>query len=242
MARQMLDSEILTDLNKITDDAASADLLRSYLIKCETPEERHETVVSLSFLVNAHRLSNSACETCLYQKKRCICDLINPVEPRHKLWLFQHVGEFGRSNNTGGLLTLVAGAQRTTRGIREEQANMMKHISKNVSSTVILFPSIDSVTISQYRTARFKAMGSQAEENPLTLILLDGTSRQAKNLDRYIPDIVPRIRLSETKAKSWLDPIRKQTEEHRVCTAQGKFRIHNIPIVLQISLEVLTEH
>ena len=215
----MIDQGVLA---QIESNVSTSELAQQHLLKCETAEERHEAMVSLSFLVNVHRLSNTACERCLYQRNRCICSALTSVVPQHNLWLFQHVGEFGRGNNTGGLLCLLAGAKRSTRGIREEEERMMNHIENNLGSSVVLFPSEDSVTIEQYQKARRKGMGKRADERELTLILLDGTSRQAKNMDRFIPDIVPRVRLGGLKTKSWLDPIRRQTEEHRVCTAQGK--------------------
>ena len=57
--------------------------------------------------------------------------------------------------------------------------------------------------------------------NPLSIVLLDGTSRQAKNLDKFMPNDIPRVRLNLSKCESWLGPIRTQTEKHKVCTAQA---------------------
>lgn len=138
------------------------------------------------------------------------------VEPRNKLWLLQHVGEYGRNNNTGSLLCLVAGAQRTIRGIREQQDRLLENIEQKPFSTAVVYPSRDSVPLREFREERNKW-----GEAGTMLVLLDGTSRQAKNFDRFIPSEVVRIRVNEANDKSWLNPIRRQTEEHRVCTAQG---------------------
>lgn len=196
-------------------------ILSRYLEQCRDAEDRHEMVVSFTLLMNRVRLVTSSCEKCLYQKNRCICDHVERTTIPHHLWVFQHVGEFGRSNNTGSLLCLVAGAKRTIRGIRGEEKAMLDHIAQNRESTIVLFPNRDSVTVDQFRHMRSRH-GKELDRNkPLTLILLDGTSRQAKNLDRFMPSYLPRIRLREAAVQSWLNPIRKQTEEHRVCTAQG---------------------
>lgn len=222
-AREMIDDGVLSRLdNQISDENRYQDILREYLRHCRTAEERHEAVVSFSLLVSRFRLLSTLCETCLYHRRRCICRDIEAVSPRHHLWVFQHHGEYGRSNNTGSLLCLVAGAKRAIRGVREDQDLMMQHLESHKESAVILFPTQDSLTMDQYQRQRLTALGTHAKEVPLTIVLLDGTSRQAKNLDRYMPEFVPRVRLGMPRVKSWLDPIRRQTEEHRVCTAQGK--------------------
>ena len=220
LAQRMLDDGVFDPSAFFPQDPSF--YLQNFLAKCNNAEERHEAVVSFSLLNNVRKLAHSSCENCLYQKKRCICGVVDHVQPKHKLWVFQHHGEFGRSNNTGSLLCLVAGAKRAIRGIREQQDEMLDHIAKNEQSTVILFPSAESTTIDHYMMTRSQTQGHHSSADPLTLVLLDGTSRQAKNLDRFMPEVIPRVRIRQTQIRSWLDPIRRQTEEHRVCTAQGK--------------------
>lgn len=223
-AQRMLDEGVLEKCDPGARSPTGRDVLNAYLMRCRDAEERQEAVVSFTLLLNRYRFAFSYCEKCLYPKERCICEYVTKVVPRHKLWLFQHVGEYGRNNNTGSLLCLVAGAERTVRGIREQQEKMLDHINRNRYSTVILFPNSKSITLDEYKQERVLSMGSN-EEDPLTLLLLDGTSRQAKNFDRFMPADIPRVRIRETSVHSWLDPIRRQTEEHRVCTAQGLFVI-----------------
>lgn len=219
-AQQMLSDGVLQKCDSSGYSPSGTEILTPYLMQCQNAEERHETVVCFSLLLNRYRLSRSCCEACLYPKARCICKHVKKVVPQHKLWIFQHVGEYGRNNNTGSLLCLMAGAERTIRGIRDQQERMMEHVSRNRFSTVVLFPNSKSITVDEYLGERPVRMGS-AEDDPLTLILLDGTSRQAKNFDKFMPADIPRIRIKETSLRSWLDPIRRQTEEHRVCTAQA---------------------
>lgn len=222
-AQQMLDDGVIERCDFSNRNWDGREVLKAYLGQCQDAEERQEAVVCFSFLLNKYRLSVTYCQGCLYPRERCVCDRVRRVSPRHHLWLFQHAGEYGRNNNTGSLLCLMAGAQRAIRGIREQQDRMLEHVERNRYSSVILFPNKSSITLDEYKRDRVVTMGSE-EEDPLTLVLLDGTSRQAKNFDRFMPSEIPRIRIRETSVRSWLDPIRRQTEEHRVCTAQGSSR------------------
>lgn len=222
VSRRMMDDGLLQILHENNSPLQRELILQSYLGHCRNAEEKHEIVVSFSLLLNHQRLYGNACETCLYQKSKCVCKYIERVSPQHKLWVLQHHGEYGRSNNTGSLLCLVAEAERTIRGLRDQQEQLLDHVQERKDSSVILFPTGSSMTVEEYGAQRSTTMGSDAESEPLTLILLDGTSRQAKNLDRFMPDSIPRIRIGKQSTESWLNPIRKQTEGHRVCTAQGK--------------------
>lgn len=221
LAQKMRDDGVLQEIKSSTFETDMKTALRKYIGYCATPEAKHEVVVSLSLLIQHERLMHTSCSKCLYLKSRCICGSITRTESKHNLWLFQNVGEYGRGNNTGSLLCLVTGARRTTRGLYDEQEAMMQHIDSNIKSTVILFPGDNSVTLDDYMQDRNASLPKSAHDKPLTLVLLDGTSRQAKNLDRFIPRYIPRVKLKQTRIRSWLDPIRKQTEQSRVCTAQG---------------------
>ena len=238
LAHKMREDGVLQQIRSSTFESDMKTVLRRYIGYCSTPENKHEAVVSLSLLVQHDRLIQSSCTKCLYLKSRCICGSVMRIESRHNLWLFQNVGEYGRSNNTGSLLCLVTGARRTIRGLREEQDAMMQHIDGNINSTVILFPGDNSVTLDEYMQDRndfSPASTPDKPDKPLTLVLLDGTSRQAKNLDRFIPRYIPRVKLKQTRIRSWLDPIRKQTEQNRVCTAQGMLFLSTSLIAFYVS-------
>jgi DTW domain-containing protein YfiP len=202
----------------------ATDETRRLLDAARTDEERHEASVSMTFI--SRRLSmllRGHCDVCCYTKARCMCDALEPrLTSRHTLWLFQNVGEFGRQNNSGRLLCMLLGARLSTQGLRCEMDEMMAHAAVHRDSAVVLFPTADAVTIDQYQAARAARLGPAfAAAHPLTVFLPDGTSNQAKNLEKHLPEFLPRVRLNTTAMRSWLDPIRRQTEEHRVCTAQA---------------------
>lgn len=216
-SQQLLDDGILSHIDHTATSHTGRTVLHNYLSCCTTAEARQELVVAFKILVNRFRKGNVSCARCLYPKVRCICSQVWNVEPRNKLWLLQHVGEYGRNNNTGGLLCLVAGAQRTIRGIREQQDRLLGYIERHPLSTVVVYPSQESVSLRELREERGEGKGEG-----MMLILLDGTSRQAKNFDRFLPRGITRVRVNEDNDRSWLNPIRRQTEEYRVCTAQGR--------------------
>lgn len=197
---------------------------RRLLDAARSDAERHEASVAVTFV--SRRLSmllRGHCDACCYTRARCVCDALETdVQSRHTLWLFQNVGEFGRQNNSGRLLCLLLGARLSTQGLRCEADEMMRHADEFRDSSVVLFPADDAVTIDEYQAARAAQLGAAAAEaQPLTIFLPDGTSNQAKNLEKHLPSYLPRIRLNTRAMRSWLDPIRRQTEEHRVCTAQA---------------------
>lgn len=196
---------------------------RRLIASSTTVEEKHEAAVAMSFI--SRRISmllKGYCDVCMYTQARCVCSAVNRVRSKHTMWLFQHVGEYGRANNSGRLLCLMLGARITTQGLRSEVDEMLQHAEDFRDSSVVLFPTPDSVTIEEYCAQRAARIGQQAAEaSPLTIFLPDGTSNQAKNLEKHLPAYLPRVRLNTSSMRSWLDPIRRQTEEHRVCTAQA---------------------
>lgn len=226
ICQKLLNEGVLDRVDYHAKTDAGRAILANYLAQCRNVEERQEMVVGFTLLLTRYRMAISHCEKCLYPRVRCACKHIRKVRPKNKLWLFQHVGEYGRNNNTGGLLCLVADARRTTRGILEEQDQLVEYLLQHPFSSAIVFPSKDAMTVEEFDMERAVEMGS--EENSSTLVLLDGTSRQAKNFDRFLPKDIPRVRVNDDRDESWLDPIRRQTEEHRVCTAQGKSLIQHM--------------
>lgn len=225
VAQRMIDNGALQHLMNKQRGLRGENFLQHYMKDCVLPEDRHEIVVAFNVLQRRLQMMHRYCDHCLYLRSRCICDHIQFVQPRNKLWLFQHIGEYGRCNNTGSLLCAIAGAQRTTRGIQKEQNAMLNDADNNKHSAVIVFPGENSMTLPEYQQWRKNTFGADIETKALHLFLLDGTSRQAKNLDRFMPDWIPRVRLHGSHRRSWLNPIRRQTESHRVCTAQGMYTI-----------------
>lgn len=229
-AAALLETGLLTRLQpdlkkgKVNRIFARSEMKR-VLNSAKTDADRHESSVAMTFV--SKRLSmllRDYCDTCCYTRARCICNALEPrMRSKHTLWLFQNVGEFGRQNSSGRLLTmLLENSKISTQGLQCEVDEIMQHVEQHRDSSVVLFPSPDAITIGEYQTKRVDVVGADAAgRKPLTIFVPDGTSRQAKNMEKHLPSFLPRVRLNTIALRSWLDPIRRQTEEHRVCTAQA---------------------
>lgn len=216
-AQRMIDDGILEELEQ--DPTRGIHMLNRYFDGCSKPADRHEVKTSFQMIQKLREMVVKNCLTCLYLKSRCICDVVRVVEPRNKLWLFQTLGEYGRRSNSGSLLCQVAGARRTLRGIRAQENELVEFLHDHKDSSVVLFPSPKSVSLSTLR----REQGSRGvNKKGLTIVVLDGTPNEAANMERFLPQEVPRIHLGAIPRKSWLNSIREQSEETRVCTAQGK--------------------
>lgn len=223
IGRQMVQDGVL-DVLKI-NHADGHEILEAYKARYNEPRDLHNLCLSFTMLLKLQKMVHKNCPRCLYLKSRCLCSLVNPVEPYHKLWLFQHIREYGRNNNSGSLLCLVAGARRSLRGSRDQEDEMLEHIEQNINSTMIVFPSDDSITLPEFRRQRRKQLGNDAQ---MSLVLLDGTPREAANMERFLPPIIPRVRLRKCVRSSWFHSIRKQSTFERVCTAQGMFNYQHL--------------
>ncbi len=229
-AQQLLDKGALKDL--VADSKGRLIAPHFSAVMDTTPEgaERHETVVAFNVMLRHLHVVRKCCPECLYPRHRCVCGRIRrpPPPTRANLWVFQHFAEFGRANNSGSLLCLIGAAKRVIRGIAEDQDRLLEDLMSRHEadgSACVLYPSEDSIPLDQFVRARKERIGEVGiQQSPLSVVVLDGTGRQARNLERFLPSQIPRVRLpvdEEFGCRSWLNPVRLQTEAHRVCTAQA---------------------
>ena len=134
-----------------------------------------------------------------------------------------HFPEFGRQTNTGKILTTCCPhSQMYVSGLPDQVEAMFARLRANPTTSLILFPSPDSITVEQFlsRFAPKKASTAPATEKgkdkeaegaekgpgalrvtdfpPLNIVVIDGTWNQAKHLVYTIPPEVPRVRISPT--------------------------------------------
>lgn len=226
---QLLDEGALHGLRAGADGRLDAPSLRLLIQKTPPGVQRHETVTAFNVLLRHLHVALKCCQRCLYPRARCVCSRIRVATPptRARVWVFQHFAEFGRANNSGSLLCLVAGARRALRGIAEDQDALIEALDHAhlTQSACILFPTDDALDVASFVRERRERLGlRKAREIPLCAVVLDGTGRQARNLERFLPSHIPRVKLSldeEFGSRSWLNPVRMQTEAHRVCSAQA---------------------
>lgn len=229
-AQQLLDKGALKDLGADSKGRLIAPHFSAVLDTTPEGAERHETVVAFNVMLRHIHVARKCCTECLYPRHRCVCARIRrpPAPTKAKVWVFQHFSEYGRANNSGSLLCLLGAGRRIIRGIAEEQDQLLNDLMtrhKTDGSACILYPSEDSIAVDKFVMDRKNRLGGAVlGESPLSVVVLDGTGRQARNLERFLPTEIPRVRLpidEEFGCRSWLNPVRLQTEAHRVCSAQA---------------------
>lgn len=220
--RDLIDEGALLRLKRRKKRILGNDEIDRLLRKATTEHEKHEVVVACTLLLRwVNLLQYGHCLRCHYPTESCVCNSLQVAKTKHSIYLYQHVGEFARSNNSGNLLCMLLGARRAIHGLREDAEQMLRHAEENEGSCIVLFPSADSISMAEFVEYRKTHLTQGEAAKPVTMFLPDGTSNQAKNLEKRLPAQLPRVRLSAHSTRSWLDPIRRQTESHRVCTAQA---------------------
>lgn len=217
VAQALLDDGILLDI----ESGRAGRGVRKRVLDCESYLERQEIVAAVTVITRRLAKRRSICEKCLYLTDRCICEQVTRFKSKHQLWLYQHPGEFARGNNSGHLLCLMGGAKRVFTGIREEVGHMENVLTRERDSSVVLFPTESALTLKQYQEWRRREWGEKVLDKPLNIVLLDGTSGQAKSMENRFLQFIPRLKLNASLLESWLTPIRPQTTSGRVCTAQA---------------------
>ena len=121
----------------------------------------------------------------------------------------------------------MAGTKRVTREIFEEQDDIVTDICEAHArrSAVVLFPTEDDKDVTRFMAERRECLGfAAARATPQCVDVLDRTGRQARNSDNFMPDEIPRVKMSiddEFRSDFWLNPVRLRTEAHRLCSAQA---------------------
>lgn len=128
------------------------------------------------------------CRRCRLHTDLCACDLLAPLPVSTRLLLVAHWAEVRKPTNTGQLaVTCLEGARVCVRG-REDLPN--DPVVWDPSTTpLVLFPTRDAVALDAWRMANPTAR--------VTLIVPDGTWRQAKRIPRRVPELrgIPTVKL-----------------------------------------------
>jgi len=167
----------------------------------------------------------------------CICSQLQALidyrpgdsdKGRIRWWIWMHHKEELRSSNTGKLLMrFFPGSAKFIHGDPESVKELERriHHSQNSSDTrcVVLFPSEQSLEVSEF-TDMFQNTGNEDEIINWDIIVIDGTWRQAKKLNRDIPlgidgNPLPRLRINPKTLSKFV--CRKQTQKDRICTVEA---------------------
>lgn len=157
------------------------------------------------------------CPRCRLHTDLCACDLLVPLPVSTKLLVVAHRAEVRKPTNTGRLaVACVQGATLCLRG-REDVAN--DPVVWDADSTpLFLFPSSDAIPLGDW-------VAAQEGPRQVTLIVPDGTWRQAKRMRRRVPglDTVQPVKLVADGAGSAYR-LRRARREDRLATLEAVAR------------------
>lgn len=142
------------------------------------------------------RRNNSAlrCAGCRLHRTLCACALIPRLETRTRVLLFIHHLEDRKSTNTGRLATqCLVNSELVVRGRESEPPRAF--VPEPGRETLLLFPHPDALPLDRF-------VGS---ERPITLVVPDGTWRQAAKVRRRVSGLgdVPCVTLPEGPRSSY---------------------------------------
>lgn len=120
------------------------------------------------------------CRRCRLHTDLCACDLLQPLPVSTRLLLVAHWAELRKPTNTGQLaVACLEGARICVRG-REDVPNDPV-VWEPSTTPLVLFPTPDAVALDDWQTENTTAK--------VTLIVPDGTWRQAKRIPRRVPEL-----------------------------------------------------
>ncbi len=132
---------------------------------------------------NRWQASNSIhCQRCRLHTDLCACALLVPMPTSAQVVLVAHVCEMRKPTNTGRLaIACLEGAQLIERGRRDGGLTAIP--SKVNRQPLLLYPVPDAVPLDAWKAAQ------PPEAHPVTLVVPDGTWRQAKRVRYRIPGL-----------------------------------------------------
>lgn len=131
------------------------------------------------------RLPRQRCMHCKRPLTHCLCSLIPSLSSRTRVLVVQHPDEAGHALNTARLVAL--GLQNVQLLIAETIENIEQYIEQEGYRACILFPAEEAQVLRAY----------QDDQQPLLLIVPDGTWRKARKILHCNPRLaaLPRVTL-----------------------------------------------
>lgn len=184
------------------------------------------------------RRGNSAlrCPGCRLHESLCACTLIPRIETRTKLLLFIHHFEDRKSTNTGRLASrCLSNSEVVVRGRESQPATTFA--PEPGTRPVLLFPHPGALPLSDFL----------ASPEPLTLVVPDGTWRQASKVRNRVPGIselpcvtLPRGEPSRYRLRLEAHEIGVSTME-AIARAMGMLEGEHVQRALEQMMEVVVE-
>lgn len=161
-----------------------------------------------------HRNNNvkARCASCKMHQSLCICGLVTRRETRTRLVVVMHRAEERKSTNTGALAArCIARSEIIVRGHEDRRWTF---VAEPGTQPVLLFPHEDAAPISRFAGA----------ERPITLVVPDGTWRQASKVRARVPGLrdIPCVRLPRESPSIYR--LRAEAHDDRLSTIEAVAR------------------
>lgn len=166
--------------------------------------------------VRRHR--RARCERCTLHRELCVCDQLPRVRTPFEWILVQHASDRHRPTNTGRLVAAMLGGVKVIVYADSTVAFDATPLDRPDRDYRLLFPAPDAEELTP-------AMVRAAKAATLTLVLLDGTWRQASRMRRRMPRLrtMECVRLPAAAPSSWA--IRRANHPERLCTIEAVIRV-----------------
>jgi len=151
------------------------------------------------------------CRRCRLHTDLCACDLLGPIQVTTRVLLVAHTAEVRKPTNTGQLAIACLDAQLCLRG-REDVPNDPV-VWDSTTTPLLLFPTADAVPLDEWRAANPGAR--------VTLIVPDGTWRQAKRIPRRVPELrgVQAVKLAAVQGSDYR--LRRASWDEHLATMEA---------------------
>ena len=169
----------------------------------------------------------------------CICDRIHPVTLAARVVVVMHFREWGKTTSTVPLLLRAApSCQVCIRGETRDELDL-SHLADPARRTLLLYPSEDAATLSTELVT--------ADPRPITLVVPDGSWRQATKIARREPALrdLPRVTLAPDAPSRYR--LRSEPREGGLATyeavarALGVIEGPDVRASLEASFEAMVE-
>lgn len=158
-------------------------------------------------------LSGVRCRACWLRTELCVCGAIPKLTVTTKLVLLMHAAEVKSTSNTGRLAALAfEKAEIRVRG-KKDQVMTTEGIVADGSRGLLLYPDDDAVLLNEEFVS--------GNPGPYTLIVPDGTWRQASKVARREPGLasIQRVKLPEGPPSKY--KLRVAPQAHSLSTIEA---------------------
>lgn len=152
------------------------------------------------------------CGRCRLLRAYCLCDLIPTIPTRTRVVLVLHAAEDRKPSNTGRLaLTCLPNSALVMRGGMDQTTPVTAESWSAHGTPVLLFPHPEARPLAEWRDSA----------SPVTLVVPDGTWRQAQRVRRRIPGLanIPCARVDRDEPSQYR--LRHTPHERRLATLEA---------------------